>query len=67
MKRNSGWRTANIADFTDHPNAQVSLMTASSRLTIVPDRAKKASGIVPQSVDAALLLRGMEDGSFVPK
>jgi len=62
-----------LLPFIDHENAQVRLMAASSLLTIVPDRARKAlesvrdSRIVPQSVDAGFLLDGLVDGSFVPK
>ena len=73
LKRREGDQRRALLPFINHPNAQVRLMAASSLLTIVPDRAKKAletvreSGIVPQSVNAALLLRGLEDGSFVPK
>jgi hypothetical protein len=73
LKRREGDQRSALLPFINHPNAQVRLMAASSLLTIVPDPAKKAletvreSGIVPQSVNAALLLRGLEDGSFVPK
>lgn len=73
LKRREGDQRRALLPFVNHPNAQVRLMAASSLLTIVPDRAKKAlesvrdSRIVPQSVNAAFLLDGLEDGSFVPK
>jgi hypothetical protein len=73
LKRREGDQRRALLPFIDHPNAQVRLMAASSLLTIVPDRAKKAletvrdSRIVPQSVNAGFLLDGLEDGSFVPK
>jgi Domain of unknown function (DUF2019) len=73
LKRREGDQRRALLPFIDHPNAQVRLMAASSLLTIVPDRAKKAletvrdSRIVPQSVNAGFLLDGLEAGSFVPK
>jgi hypothetical protein len=73
LKRREGDQRRALLPFIDHPNGQVRLMAASSLLTIVPDRAKKAlqtvreSRIVPQSVNAAFLLDGLQDGSFVPK
>ena len=73
LKRREGDQRRALLPFINHENAQVRLMTASSLLTIVPDRAKKAletvrdSRIVPQSVNAGFLLDGLEDGSFVPK
>jgi hypothetical protein len=73
LKRRAGDQRRALLPFINHENAQVRLMAASSLLTIVPDRAKKAletvrdSRIIPQSVDAGFLLDGLEDGSFVPK
>jgi hypothetical protein len=73
LKRREGDQRRALLPFINHENAQVRLMAASSLLTIVPDRAKKAletvrdSRIVPQSVNAGFLLDGLEDGSFVPK
>ena len=73
LKSREGDQRRALLPFIDHPNAQVRLMAASSLLTIVPDRAKKAletvrdSRIVPQSVNAGFLLDGLEDRSFVPK
>ena len=73
LKRRDGDQRRALLPFINHGNAQVRLMAASSLLTIVPDRAKKAletvrnSRIAPQSVDAGFLLDGLEDGSFVPK
>lgn len=73
LKRREGDQRRALLPFITHENPQVRLMAASSLLTIVPDRAKKAletvrdSRIVPQSVNAGFLLDGLEDGSFVPK
>jgi hypothetical protein len=73
LKSREGDQRRALLPFIHHDNAQVRLMAASSLLTIVPDRAKKAletvrdSRIVPQSVNAGFLLDGLEDGSFVPK
>src|SRR3954447_25978648 len=73
LKRREGDQRRALLPFINHENAQVRLMAASSLLTIAPDRAKRAlesvrdSGIVPPSVNAQVLLDGLEDGSFVPK
>jgi Domain of unknown function (DUF2019) len=73
LKRREGDQRRALLPLINHENAQVRLMAASSLLTIVPDRAKKAlqsvrdSGITPPSVNAGFLLDGLEDGSFVPK
>src|SRR5882757_9551990 len=73
LKRREGYQRRALLPFLNHPNAQVRLMAASSLLTIVPDRAKKAlemvreSRIIPQCANAGFLLNGLEDGSFVPK
>jgi hypothetical protein len=73
LKHREGDQRRALLPYINHENAQVRLMAASSLLTIVPDRAKRAlesvrdSGIVPQSVDAGFLLDGLKDGSFVPK
>lgn len=72
LKRREGDQRRALLPLINHENAQVRLMAASSLLTIVPDRAKKAlesvrdSGIVPPSVNAAGLLDGLKNGSFVP-
>jgi Domain of unknown function (DUF2019) len=73
LKRREGDQRRALLPLINHENAQVRLMAASSLLTIVPDRAKRAlesvrdSGIVPPSVNAEGLLDGLQNGSFVPK
>jgi Domain of unknown function (DUF2019) len=73
LQRMEGDQRRALLPLINHENAQVRLMAASSLLTIVPDRAKRAlesvrdSGIVPSSVQAEGLLDGLENGSFVPK
>src|SRR3954469_23066660 len=62
LKRREGDQRRALLPLINHENAQVRLMAASSLLTIVPDRAKKAlqsvrdSGITPPSVSAGFLL-----------
>jgi hypothetical protein len=73
LKRREGDQRRALLPLINHENAQVRLMAASSLLTIVPDRAKRAlesvrdSGILPPSANAEGLLNGLQNGSFVPK
>jgi len=73
LKRREGDQRRALLPLINHENAQVRLMAASSLLTIVPERAKRAlesvrdSRIQPPSANAAGLLEGLERGSFVPK
>ena len=73
LKRREGDQRRALLPLINHENAQVRLMAASSLLTIVPDRAKRAlesvrdSRIEPPSANAGFLLDGLENGSFVPK
>lgn len=56
----------------DHPNVQVRLKAATKLLGVVPEQARKvleriiASREFPQAGDAGMLIRGLDDGSFVP-
>lgn len=56
----------------DHPNAQVRLKAATMTLAVAPERARLAledivaSKIFPQAGDAGMLIRGLDDGTFVP-
>ena len=73
LKRREGDQRRALLPLINHENAQVRLMAASSLLTIVPDRAKRAlqsvrdSRIEPPSANAQGLLEALERGSFVPK
>jgi hypothetical protein len=56
----------------DHPNIQVRLKAAVTTSALAPQAARGALQAIansrryPQAADAGLLLRGLDDGSFVP-
>ena len=73
LKRRDGDQRRALLPLINHENAQVRLMAASSLLTIVPERAKRAlqsvrdSRIQPPAANAQGLLEGLESGFYVPK
>lgn len=56
----------------DHPNMQVRLNAATATLVAAPERARQALQAIrvsqwyPQAMDAGMLVRGLDDGSFKP-
>ena len=53
-------------------NVQVRLMAANTLLSIAPDLARKTlesvrdHGLLPQAADASMMLKALDDGSYVP-
>jgi Domain of unknown function (DUF2019) len=56
----------------DHPSVQVRVKAAIRTLAVAPDAATRLlkairdSNRFPQAADAAMMLRSLEDGSFIP-
>jgi hypothetical protein len=72
LKRRKGDQRRALLPLLGHPNVQVRMMAANALLAISPDLARKAlesvraAKIFPQAMDAGMMLRGLDDGSFVP-
>jgi len=72
LKRRDGDQRRALAPLLDHPNLHVKLKAAVTLLAVSPDRARKAlesvrdSEVLPQCADASMMLRAIDDGSFVP-
>jgi hypothetical protein len=72
LRKREGDQRRALLPLLDHPNVQVRMMAANTLLAISPDLARKAlesvraSEISPQAMDAGMMLRGLDDGSYVP-
>ena len=64
---------AQITKFLDHPNIQVRVHAAIDSLVVAPEAARAVleeiwlSRIGPQCIDAGFIIRGLDDGSFIPE
>jgi hypothetical protein len=73
LQARSGDQRRALLKLFDHPNLQVRLKAAVTTLVVAPDAAREElrnisnSRRQPQAADAGMLLRGLDDGSFVPK
>jgi hypothetical protein len=72
LRKREGDQRRALLPLLDHPNVQVRMMAANTLLAISPDLARKAlesvrdSEIFPQAMDAGMMLRGLDDGSYIP-
>ena len=73
LKIRPGDRRKALIPLLDHPNLQVRLKAAITTLTVAPEPSRQVlqtianSHRLPQAADAGLILRGLNDGSFMPK
>lgn len=72
LKRRDGDQRRQLVVLFAHPNLHVRLQAASLTLAVVPVEARQqleaivAAKWFPQSADAGMMLRGLEDGTFKP-
>ncbi len=72
LKRRPGDQRKALLPLYDHPNMQVRLKAAVTTLAVAPEAARRMLQIIansrhmPPARDAGMLLRGLDDGSFVP-
>ena len=72
LKRRPGDQRRALLALYQHPNMQVRLKAAVSTLAVSPQPARDVVESIarsrqqPQAGDAGMLLRGLDDGSFVP-
>ncbi len=72
LKARPGDQRSALLPLYEHPNIQVRLMAAKETLAIAPSAARhlletiKASGQMPQSMDAGMSLWNLERGVFKP-
>lgn len=72
LKQRLGDERAKLAALYRHPVMQVRLNAAMATLLVAPDAARKvletirASGVYPPAANAAMILDGLTDGTFVP-
>ncbi len=72
LKSRPGDQRRALLQLYEHPNQQVRLKAAVTTLSVAPRAARQMlesirdSRLQPQAGDAGMLLRGLDDGSFVP-
>lgn len=72
LKSRPGDQRRALTVLYDHPNIHVRLVAAKKTLAIAPQAARrllediKASGWLPDSGDAGMCLRALDDGTFKP-
>jgi hypothetical protein len=72
LKSREGDQRKALLVLYDHPNMRVRLVAATKTLAIAPQAARKkleeikASGWLPDSGEAGMSLRGLDDGTFKP-
>jgi Domain of unknown function (DUF2019) len=73
LERREGNQRRSLAELYTHPNPQVRLMAAIHTLAYFPEAARRTLQAIvdrkqyPQAANAAMILDGLDDGSYVPE
>jgi hypothetical protein len=73
LKKMPGDQRRALLPLLSHPNVRVRLKAAHSLLALFPEAARKClesirdSDIMPQNADAAGALRGLDEGTYIPR
>ena len=72
LRHRTGDQRSELVKLYTHPNAQVRLMAAKETLAVAPTAARELlssirdAGQMPQSLDAGMCLRNLDNGVFKP-